>query len=103
MEYLSEIFNGIGGLKTVASGLGLGVLGLLGVVGLMRKAIFEVHDASVKTREFVNKIYKQLEDPKLKEEYQAVYKEWIEAAEHVAKLLRRLGMRGLAKKIETTF
>jgi len=98
---IENIVSGIGGAKTVAAGLGISVLGLIGIIGLLRGAITESVEAVRELEGFVRKYQEILQDSNsdVRRDFDKAKKEIDEALEAYAKILDRLQLRDLARKL----
>jgi len=98
---IENIVSGIGGAKTVAAGLGISVLGLIGIIGLLRGAITESVEAVRELESFVRKYQEILQDSNsdVRRDFDKAKKEIDEALEAYAKILDRLQLRDLARKL----
>jgi len=98
---IENIVSGIGGAKTVAAGLGISVLGLIGIIGLLRGAITESVEAVRELESFVRKYQGILQDSNsdVRRDFDKAKKEIDEALEAYAKILDRLQLRDLARKL----
>ena len=98
---IENIVSGIGGAKTVAAGLGISVLGLIGIIGLLRGAITESVEAVRELEGFVRKYQGILQDSNsdVRRDFDKAKKEIDEALEAYAKILDRLQLRDLARKL----
>lgn len=101
MEWIQDVFQGLGGFKSIAGLLGVSVLGLLGVIRMMRAAIQE----TVEAVETVKKIFAKYEDKikndkQLKKDIKLVETEVDEALEAVADVIERIPfLKKHAKKL----
>lgn len=101
MEWLADIFQGLGGFKSVAGLLGVSVLGLLGVIRRMRTAIKE----TVEAVDTINKIFAKYKDrfkndKQLKKDIKLVETEVDESLEAVADVIERIPfLKKYAKKL----
>lgn len=100
---IENIVNGIGGARTVAAGLGISVLGLIGAIGLLRGAVIESVEAVRALECFVRKYQDILRDTNsdVRRDFDKAKKEIDDALEAYARILDRLQLRGLARKLRS--
>ena len=94
-----EALGGILSMNGLAASLGVGVLGMFGVLTLMRRALVETVDFFVKLRAFVHDFAQEFKEGPWADRAQELAKEANEAAESIAAVLARLGMRGVAGRL----
>jgi len=91
MDWIQDVFQGLGGFKSVAGILGVSVLGLLGVIRRMRMAIAETIEAVTTVKTVFEKYRdKFANDKQIKKDVALVEKEVNEALESIADVVERI-------------
>jgi hypothetical protein len=102
MEHLNDLFNGVVSLKGLAAMLGLSIFGLIGVIGLLKKAIAEIIEAVNKINYTIKKYQNFFQSPEAKKDFEDTLLEVDQALEAIADILTKIRLYSLAKQLRDT-